>query len=234
MPIVDTHRLPFHSLRLGEDGGSLERTTFTGPIALAVIVFVGVALTFLTRYILHRRHLRLAQKSPSRNAESDAQRGARAGVFRASAPRDARGNAVDCVGDFDLDSWRIDPGDGRGESGPLQQLRQPPDVALARSFPSLGSVGSRLRTGLCMADDDAVRANSVCPICLDVLGRGVRKAPCGHKFHGVCMRSWVAKVHDWHCPLCVAGCGVDGNRVKAGAHSVSAADQTVASGRVSV
>lgn len=235
MPLVGTHALPYNSLRLGEDGNSLNRTTFTGPIALAVIVFVGVTLTFVTRYFLHRRRLRRAQKRASHSASSDAQRSDRAIVFAASAPADAGGHAVDSVGDFDLDSWRIDSGGGRGESGSLQHLRQPPDVALARSFASLGSsVGSRLRAGLCVADDEAVLANSVCPICLDVLRRGVRKAPCGHRYHGACMRSWVAKVHDWHCPLCVAGCGVDGNGVSGVARGVVPADGAAAAEGFSV
>lgn len=232
MPLLDTQALLHRSIRLDANGSSFDRATFTGPIALAVIVFVGVTFIFIARYILHRRRLRLARECAPFGAPSSDQSCTTASAAVGRPP--AEGNAVDSVGDFNLDSWRVESGNMRGESGSLHHLRQPPEVALARSFRSLGgSMGSLLRAGLCVGDDDGVEANSVCPICLDSLRRGVRKAPCGHKYHGACMRNWVAKVHDWHCPLCVAG-GLDRKRGRCASDGVVGVQRSMSADRLSV
>lgn len=236
MPPADVHALVHQSPRFNENvADSAVKPSYIGPIALAVIVLVGCTLTFLARYLLHRRRLRLAQKpSPSDAASSDAHGvggSGRARLSGTSTPRttdhDGGPSNGGTASDFDLDSWRVESG---GEFGSLQ-LRKPPNVASTRSFASLrGSVGSRMLASLCLAEDDTVQANSVCPICLSALRRGVRQAPCGHKYHGGCIRSWIAKVHDWHCPLCVAGCGM--NAVNAGRVSV-AVKGVIPAGRVS-
>jgi hypothetical protein len=66
------------------------------------------------------------------------------------------------------------------------------------------SLGSRVLATLCIADEDIER-NSVCPICLHPLTRKCRQAACGHQYHAACIKSWLAKVSAWQCPLCPSG-----------------------------
>lgn len=161
-------------------GGNDGRGSYLGPVALLVIVLLGVMVTFCTRYMLRRRRRRQNERATA--------------------------------ADFDLRSWTLSessvvpPSDAldRRQSRPLRESqlqRQPHDEG---NFESLrGSFGSRVLATLCVPDDD-IGLNRVCPICLGGLKRKVRRAPCGHDYHLNCVKSWVAKVSAWHCPLCVA------------------------------
>ena len=51
-------------------------------------------------------------------------------------------------------------------------------------------------------DDDLLRENSTCPVCLEryAVGEVVRTIPCFHTFHSTCIDPWLAQRAE--CPVC--------------------------------
>ena len=60
----------------------------------------------------------------------------------------------------------------------------------------------RIQTLQEASEDELNRYNDVCSICYSDMRMSAKVTPCGHYFHGGCLKKWLF-VQD-HCPMCAA------------------------------
>ena len=75
-------------------------------------------------------------------------------------------------------------------------------AAMGATAAEIGRLPTRTVGETQQGDDDLLRENSTCPVCLEryAVGEVVRTIPCFHTFHSTCIDPWLAQRAE--CPVC--------------------------------